>query len=90
MLNTLTLQDFEPEQGQTIRVAGLPMQLVSATPLRFPRPGVRSGFSLLFRAQSPAPLAQGQHPVEHPRLGSMDIFLVPLGGEPAEFEAIFN
>lgn len=96
----LSLQDFSPEVGCTLTVSGQAMQLVSATALRHrapPEPGAapeaqgRPGFSLLFRDQAGAAvLPQGMHRIEHPRLGELELFLVPMGDRPPEYEAIFN
>lgn len=67
-------------------------ELVSASPAgdrRGPRGG---GFSLLFRAATAAGLPQGTYPLAHPRLGRVDVFLVPVGREAGGLilEAVFN
>lgn len=49
-------------------------------------------FSLVFRSRGPAGLPQRIYRVEHPRLGVLDLFLVPLGPDDVgmRFEAVFN
>lgn len=49
-------------------------------------------FSLLFRGAGMEPLKQGSYLVEHPRLGSFVLFLVPKDSNFAgrSYEAVFN
>jgi hypothetical protein len=49
-------------------------------------------FSLVFLSRGPAPLPQRIYRLEHPTLGAMELFLVPLGpqGGRMRFEAVFN
>ena len=49
-------------------------------------------FSLLFRAPADYPLAQGLRSLRHERLGTLNIFLVPVGAdtEGVSLEAVFN
>jgi len=49
-------------------------------------------FSLLFKAPDTAPIEQGLYEVEHPELGRMALFLVPIGKDETtiKFEAVFN
>ena len=51
----------------------------------------RQPFSLLFRGPSSVPLPQQIHRLEHDGLGSLDLFLVPVGadGNDLLYEAIF-
>jgi hypothetical protein len=97
VLDKLTVDDFLPEVGREFPVAsrgqGMALQLTSATPSRRAASGTsRAGFSLLFRAPVAFGVAQGTFRVVHPRLGALDIFLVPVGAtaETVEFEAVFN
>jgi hypothetical protein len=48
-------------------------------------------FSLLFVGRN-APLSQGIYRVEHDELGTLDLFLVPIGRDQngIQYEAIFN
>ena len=55
------------------------------------REGLRAPFSLLFTGPLQPVIAQGTIPLEHPDLGSIQLYLVPLGpGEGAmRYEAVF-
>jgi hypothetical protein len=95
MLDRLTAADFEPLIGSAFAVdragGGAAAELVSVTPGRA-GPGGRVGFSLVFRAATPAAWGQGTYPLTHPRLGRLDLFLVPVGREAGGLllEAVFN
>jgi hypothetical protein len=49
-------------------------------------------FSILFRGPRESMVPQGLYKIEHGRMGSFDIFLVPVGvGEEGyQYEAVFN
>jgi len=49
-------------------------------------------FSLQFRAPADAPIAQASYAVNHEKMGSLTIFLVPIGqdSDGITFEAVFN
>jgi hypothetical protein len=50
-------------------------------------------FSLLFQSSGPVELTQNTYPFEHPALGRLDIFIVPIkvrGGACHHYEAVFN
>jgi len=49
-------------------------------------------FSLIFTAPAGAPLHQGSYAVEHPALGNLPLFLVPIAGdaEGVTYEAVFS
>jgi hypothetical protein len=55
-------------------------------------PERRRGFSIVLKSALPGHLPQAIYTVEHPQMGSMDLFLVPIG--PREggmcYEAVFN
>jgi hypothetical protein len=89
----LRLATYVPLVGSTFaihRPGALPLsvRLTSATRL----PGVGESFSLIFRGHGNAKLAQQVYNLEHPRLGSFPLFLVPVG--PAfkgqDFQAVVN
>jgi hypothetical protein len=100
MLDRLTVDDFLPELGQELAVGAgsgeapqARLELVAAKAL--PSPGLggaRPGFSLLLRAPRAFGVAQGVYPIHHPRLGLMEIFLVPVGAsdQAVDYEAVFN
>ncbi len=98
MLDCVTVDDFLPHLGQELPVDlpdvddALAMRLVSATPARHAMAGQRLGFSLVLRAPVRMGIAQGVYPLHHPRLGRLEIFLVPIGADEhtVEYEAVFN
>jgi hypothetical protein len=54
-------------------------------------PGTRT-FSIVFRGPAARFLPQHTYRLRHPRLGELDLFLVPVGrqGENIQYEAVFN
>jgi hypothetical protein len=98
-LDSLGHGDFAPLVGDRF-VLSLPsgerleLRLVEVAP--FPEPPVprvgRRGFSLLFRSGRPGHVPQATYALEHERLGTLSMFLVPIG--PREggmcYEAVFN
>lgn len=91
---------FAKHLGETFRaqVDGRPaIELVLAQAISGrmagPRPGLPDRpFSLVFVSRGPAAPVQRTYRLEHPRLGALDLFLVPLGPEGGgmRFEAVFN
>lgn len=51
----------------------------------------REPFSLVFRGPAEPALAQAIQPLRHPRLGTLALFLVPIGadGDGRRYEAVF-
>jgi len=49
-------------------------------------------FSLIFLGPEEAPVAQGIYRLDHPALGALDLFLVPIGKDQSgvRYEAIVN
>ena len=49
-------------------------------------------FSMILCGPSEPLLSQATYPVEHPSLGTIELFLVPIGRDPknARYEAVFN
>ena len=77
---------------QVHRAAGSPVavELVQLTDgAALPR---TESFSLLFRGPTDAYLAQGMYRFQHEQLGEADLFIVPVGRDPAGYiyEAVFN
>jgi len=98
-LDTLDQADFAAHLGTRFRLRmadGAELELVlleaSLHPHLPPQPGRRRGFSLVFRSPSPGHLPQGIYRLGHEAMGTMDLFLVPIG--PREggmcYEAVFN
>jgi hypothetical protein len=93
-LATLRLDDFAPHRDAVFEMqspAGVvPLKLVKVDPAG---KGGRAGgaFSLLFTAPSGPWLPQAIYPVQHPTLGTMEIFLVPVGPESGGngYQAVF-
>lgn len=90
-----TRDQFAEQKGSTFAVhiapeSAVDMKLVEVTETR--RTGRLESFSLLFVAPPDTPAWQNLFTVEHPALGSMELFLVPVGGDAqgVEFEALFN
>ena len=94
-LAALAIGDFSPHIDGTfdMQAAGgvVPLKLVKVDPVG--NSGRAGGaFSLLFVAPKGPWLRQAIYQVEHPALGTMDIFLVPVGPEPDGngYQAIFT
>ena len=71
------------------------LELVSAEGLKASsqRPGGREPFALIFRADSTRfYLPQAVYRLDHEKVGSLEIFLVPVGPDEKgmRFEAVFN
>ena len=97
-LAELTVDDFTPHAGSrwTLRAAGIaeaiPLDLVEiAAGGQALRRG-RRAFSLIFRGPRGPSLPQGLYHLEHPVMGQLEIFLVPITPEPdgARYEAVFT
>jgi len=110
-LQTLTAGDFRPHQGTRFRLTseprpgGLPAiietELVGVTEHGTSAPGsFRAPFSVLFHGPLQPVLPQGSYRVEHEQLGTLELFLVPVGpDEPSmpgqvpaamRYEAVFG
>jgi hypothetical protein len=100
---TLTRQTFADRVGETFTVRlsdehGLALTLDSVSALPHgSNPDTspqlrREPFSLVFRGPLDAPLAQHTYTFEHPALGAIDIFIVPItpSAEGRLYEAIFT
>ena|SRR5687767_6580130 len=103
-LSELTFEHFEPyigqiflihyEADQTLETTLVQVAKLGPEPAADQPPQRRRAFSLLFQAPMTAILRQSIYTVEHPALGSLDIFLVPLGPDREQqgirYEAIFT
>lgn len=94
----LSTDDFEPLIGSDIEVSAdeeaLPPLRLDAVARHRAQPGAprQEPFSLAFSAQPPV-REQRIYRLEHAALGSVDLFLVPIGREPdgrIRYEAVFN
>lgn len=95
----LVFEDFADKVGDAFAVSeeGLPpiaLRLRQAEPLNpaMGLPGVRPPFSLMFLANDPRVLPQGNYRLEHRGLGEVSICLVPVAkdAEGVTYQAVFN
>ena len=96
----LTLEHFAPLVGQTLQVVTegylpYPITLISAEPLgrrATAIPMTRPPFDLQCSGPGPGYLPQDLWAVEHPELGLIPLFLVPIGTKDGGFlyQALFN
>jgi hypothetical protein len=95
MIETLTLSHFEPHVGEVFALAGsnaeIPLTLKSAKPLGT---ALRDGgaFALNFAGPAAPLLQQSIYPLRHAALGTLDLFIVPVGKDKDGiiYEAIFT
>jgi hypothetical protein len=89
-LQTLTAGDFRPYQNTRFRLTGgsppsrspasIEAELVEVTEQGASAPGtVRTPFSVLFHGPLEPVMPQGIYRVEHEQLGTMELFIVPVG-----------
>jgi hypothetical protein len=92
---SLTADDFEPHTGETFHLkttkGALELKLVEVQRLG---QALREGgaFSLMF-VSAPGPFApQATYPLAHPALGTIELFVVPLGPKDGgnRYEVIFT
>ena len=92
---TLSIGDFEPHLNATFEMDApggiVPLKLVQAASAG---QAMRKGgaFSLLFQAPGGPFLPQATYPLRHPALGTLEIFLVPVGPVPGGngYHAVFT
>lgn len=98
-LAALGAEDFEPLRGETFRLQApdAPQDVVLVDVTRLPSAtvapdGRRVAFSLVFRSPLPGHLPQAIYALEHAALGTLELFLVPIGPRDGGmcYEAIFN
>jgi hypothetical protein len=94
----LTAATFEPHLGAELAIDepdrdAVALRLDEVTPHRAHPGGSRAEpFSLVFSAPPPV-LEQRTYPLRHGTLGTLDIFLVPIGLDAdgrVRYEAVFN
>jgi hypothetical protein len=99
MLDKLGQGDFDARLGEPFRltvqgggVVVLELIEVTAHPYLPPDPNRRRGFSLLFRGGGPGHVPQGTYRLQNHAMGTLDLFLVPLGPRDGAmaYEAVFN
>lgn len=91
MRDPLTLSAFQDQLHTRFRVGdAIELQLAEVTDLgSSPR---HQQFSVVFRSPLTTFLPQRMYGMEHDVLGRLELFIVPIGKDPAGFlyEAIFN
>ena len=98
MLERLNQEDFARRLNDTFDVALDPvsfaLELVSVEPTSSPGgEGKRQPFSLVFSGLSDELLSQRLYPLRHEELGTLEIFLVPIGpgaDGKLRYEAVFS
>ena len=96
MRDGMKREDFEPHLNTTFRLVrpdAEPLELVLEEVSGGETYGQDSyGFSLVFRGGPHFRLSQHIFTLEHDRLGTLDIFLVPISqdAEGFRYEAVFN
>ncbi|HEY0832743.1 MAG TPA: hypothetical protein VGE72_02440 [Azospirillum sp.] len=99
MLGSLTINDFADKIGQTFKIkfdddVVVDLTLGRTEPGKHKAPGtMRDPFSLFFTGPGNLRLSQGAFPMENEALGSLPIFIVPVG-ENADgtitYQAVFS
>ncbi|MDQ4098123.1 MAG: hypothetical protein M3144_09680 [Actinomycetota bacterium] len=87
MLEDLTADSFRPHLHEQFRVESHAVELIEVTEVSR-EPGGPAPFSLVFEGGPTPPLPQRIYRVEHPKLGAMEIFLVPIAAD--RYEAVFT
>ena len=99
MLKQLTHKSFSPYIDQTFHVKlgedTLEFTLLEAVPIGSdPQDGKRHPFSVMFLGPAEPILPQRIYDVEHAEMGSLSLFLVPLGPDKTaqgiRYEAVFT
>jgi hypothetical protein len=99
MLQDLTSASFEAHRGTVFQVhpvGGEPVELaLDGVRLLEPHPGPRAQpFSVYFRGPRNPLLPQQIYRLEHAEMGTLELFLVPIGPDPKgggmNYEAVFN
>jgi hypothetical protein len=94
-LVSVTADDFEPHSGEVFRLNApngeIELKLVEVQRLgQAHRDG--GAFSLQFRAPAGPIVPQAIYPLHHPTLGTLELFMVPLGARDGanRYEVIFT
>lgn len=102
MIGTMELSDFSSQLGQKFQLPVSPSVVFDIELIEVNELGSGADddtcslrerpFSLVFRGPEEAPLAQGTHTIENESIGTVEIFLVPIGPDKAGlcYEAVFN
>ncbi len=92
-LSELKPEHFDDLVGQPIAVvdSALALKVVAVERLKSPSPRAQP-FSLILQAPANTRSVQGIYQLQHPQLGVLGIFLVPIAPQEGfpQFEAVFN
>lgn len=101
-LDLLTFEDFshlvgesfvaKPESAPRLSLTLIEAKRLRPQPVSVPGLAARAPFSVVFRCPVVSRLGQGLSQVQHRRLGTLDLFLAPIGPrtDVEHFEAIFS
>jgi hypothetical protein len=97
LLHVVTVENFAELVGDRFALnagpdATLDLELIEANPLGGRPGGGRAPFSVLFRGPSAPVMPQRIYALAHQTLGSLDLFIVPIGPRDGGmvYEAIFT
>ncbi|MCQ4166068.1 DUF6916 family protein [Tahibacter harae] len=97
MLDQLKLEDFQPLVGHSLNLgdgtSAVALELTEARALKSPSPRSAPSFALILRQNgAQQSFGQGLYRLEHPSLGPLDLFVVPIGPDGAGmcYEITFN
>jgi hypothetical protein len=96
MLDQLRKEDFEPLIGQKLKVSAgassSELEVAEASTLKSPSPRETPPFRVILRSRENWRAPQGMFRVEHPTLGTLEMFAVPVGPDNLGlcYEILFN
>ena len=96
MLDRLRKEDFEPLVGSRLKVtsgaSATELEVAEANELKSPSPRATRPFRVILRSREGWRAPQGMFRVEHPTLGTLEMFAVPIGpdGTGLCYEILFN
>ena len=96
MLDRVSKEDFEPLVGRKVKVyqgdASADVEVKEVVATRSPSPRATEPFRIVLRSRDGWVATQGIFRIEHPALGALELFAVPIGpdGEGLCYEIIFN
>jgi hypothetical protein len=97
VLDRLSVEDFRPALGTTFLLDGTHrLELVDARTVpdapAHDDAGRRSPFSVIFRGPRDPLLPQRIYRLEHPDLGALELFVVPIGqdADATRYQAVFG
>jgi hypothetical protein len=93
VVDDITRATFDPHVGSRFAVSSpspAELELVEVTDIGDGNHGLN--FRLLFRGPREAPLDQGMVELDHPEIGTVALFIVPVGADAAgvQYEVVFN